>query len=321
MSEEKKTKIFISHSSDDAILARMLSTYLRNIFSMNEREVFCSSNFSIPGAAHSSDVIRKALLEADEHIFLITNSFLNSTFCLFEWGASWALNKPAHCFYQHPISYHDRRIPIYYSEIQSVKIGYDDKQGILAFLKIIIDNIVAKTAPDEINIEVFLEERAELVNFLKNYRPVGNIDIKGASTFHNPDGTNRKTLIINDSFEEPDALRLDADFYIDNPNFVGCVIPLTGSWQQYFNKKLSFKLRANKSILGVTLELKGKDRSIISRKQIDTSRPLPAYSYKLSEMNSDMSKFSEMTELVFLLNKNDVDGIGTIIISSIELID
>ena len=84
-------KVFISHSSKDAEIAKSLSYFLKNI--SFDIEVFCSS---ISGTISQGDdfvkSIGKGLKNSDVFIPLISKNYNQSKYCLIELGYAYAKN-------------------------------------------------------------------------------------------------------------------------------------------------------------------------------------------------------------------------------------
>ncbi|TYS51237.1 toll/interleukin-1 receptor domain-containing protein [Bacillus infantis] len=85
----KLTKIFISHSSRDAHLARSLMDMLQTQFNLHRSNFFLTSDDELKIGEDWIETIRSGLEEASIVLPLITPNFLESQFCLCELGASW----------------------------------------------------------------------------------------------------------------------------------------------------------------------------------------------------------------------------------------
>ena len=88
-------KVFISHSSNDVALAKLLITLLRSALRLSAQDIRCTSvpGFNLPGGAETDDHIREEVLAAPVFIGLITESGLASAYVLFELGARWGAKK------------------------------------------------------------------------------------------------------------------------------------------------------------------------------------------------------------------------------------
>ncbi|OKS84564.1 HAD-IB family phosphatase [Mucilaginibacter polytrichastri] len=95
-SSKKRTKIFISHSALDKEIAQALVELLINGVGLDESLIFCSSvpGHDIPLGVNFNDYIISQLTGYDaQMISLISNSYYNSKYCLYEMGAAWGLCK------------------------------------------------------------------------------------------------------------------------------------------------------------------------------------------------------------------------------------
>jgi hypothetical protein len=89
-----KNKLFISHASADK---EFIDIFLRFIYEgcgLHEDDVFCTSlsGTLLPGESFIND-IKNNVLNSECAIFLITENYLDSYFCIAELGAAWILNK------------------------------------------------------------------------------------------------------------------------------------------------------------------------------------------------------------------------------------
>lgn len=87
-------KIFISHSSGNKELVEMLVEFLQVGMGVNRNDIFCTSlPRSLPTGEAFIEKIRDELKESSAVLFLITEEYLKSLFCVTEMGAAWALGK------------------------------------------------------------------------------------------------------------------------------------------------------------------------------------------------------------------------------------
>src|SRR5438552_17458085 len=88
-------RVFVSHASSDKDLADKFVDLLVAGLGLRNEQVFCSSvdGQGIPAGQQFIGYIRTTLSESALAVFLITEAFLASRFCMCEMGAAWALNK------------------------------------------------------------------------------------------------------------------------------------------------------------------------------------------------------------------------------------
>lgn len=83
-------KVFISHSSKDAKIARLLIDLIEGI-GLSEKQIFCSSyqGYGVPLGDDFLNYIKDELNSDVFVIFVLTKNFYNSPICLCEMGATW----------------------------------------------------------------------------------------------------------------------------------------------------------------------------------------------------------------------------------------
>ncbi len=101
-------KLFISHSSKDATLVESFVELLQMGMGFSRDEIFCTSlKGSLPTGKNFIEQIKKSVTDCTAVIFLISKSYIESSFCLSELGAAWALNQTIFPLLIDPITYND----------------------------------------------------------------------------------------------------------------------------------------------------------------------------------------------------------------------
>jgi len=98
----QKKKIFISHSSQNAEIAEQLTSLLRNM-GISSNQIFCSSVLGqgIDNGEKLNDTIHTSLENAKVIIYILSDSFIKSSYCMEELGVGWfrASNRKTKCYY------------------------------------------------------------------------------------------------------------------------------------------------------------------------------------------------------------------------------
>ena len=97
-----KKNIFISHYSENKEIAQQFSAFLAGL-GFSRENIFCSSIIGqgIQGNEELNKKISESIKKSKAIIFLISDDFLKSSYCMEELGVGWYLsqNKKVNCFY------------------------------------------------------------------------------------------------------------------------------------------------------------------------------------------------------------------------------
>lgn len=87
-------KIFISHSSRDSVIAKLLAELFRNAMRMTKSEIRCTSvdGYRLPAGASTDEQLRREVLEAPVLVGILSHHSFESAYVLFELGARWGKN-------------------------------------------------------------------------------------------------------------------------------------------------------------------------------------------------------------------------------------
>jgi len=88
--------LFVSHSSKDRAIVKLLADLLRSALRLSAKELRCTSvdGYRLPGGADTIEQLRREVHDAQAFIGVISPASLESTYVTFELGARWGAAKP-----------------------------------------------------------------------------------------------------------------------------------------------------------------------------------------------------------------------------------
>ena len=101
-------KIFLSHASEDKDLVQELVEFMVMGMKVSQDDIYCTSlKGTIKTGKKFIEDIKENLTENEIVIFLITENYLKSKFCLAELGAAWILNQNIYPVIVNPVKIND----------------------------------------------------------------------------------------------------------------------------------------------------------------------------------------------------------------------
>ena len=314
--------LFISYSTRDENVARMVQDFLMNTFRLTHEDVFLSSE-AITAGDRVENTILEALSKARYLVFILSENFFQSPYCMCELGATWALKKDPFILLMNPLTVDSEKIiklPASFRNFQSVSVRGGDVHRVNRYFEKMIEKIsVYKPLEGNGGYAVYGDYLVQLSSFLAESPHASRaIDLRGAFVFHNPAETSSTLRVLANN---RDSVSLLVDFSVVKPSFSGCAIPLNNqSWQHECSAGycLSFEIQASEPLRELKLEIKGKDKSLIKAQQLNVGKHTERMTFKLSEIN-EPELFSDMEELVFLFQPDSFDAISRVEIGNITL--
>lgn len=95
MASTSPVRLFISHASDDAELARRVVALFRAALNLPADAIRCTSvdGHRLEGGADTDETVRREIGSADAFVGILSNRSMRSAYVLIELGARWVLNK------------------------------------------------------------------------------------------------------------------------------------------------------------------------------------------------------------------------------------
>ena len=161
--------IFISHAEKDKALAELLVNLIEDGIGVPEQEIFCSSlnGYGIPTGKNFTDYIKSQIDVPKVVIFLLTQNYYNSYFCLCEMGAAWVKSHQLFPILVPPLDYEDLKAVLIGTKVAKI----DDKNKYIELrdlLKKEIDFIAKSDAKWERKREEFFNKLSDVLTSINN---------------------------------------------------------------------------------------------------------------------------------------------------------
>jgi hypothetical protein len=170
--------IFVSHSSHDVALVDALIQLIEGGIGIRSGQIFCSSleDQSIPPGLDFKSFVKEKLGEANVVIAAISPQYYNSSFCMCELGATWALTKSFIPLLVPPVNYADLRGSLFGS--QALAIDEDKKLDVMQAVIVALATKPETVARWNSRKAQFLKQ---LPSLLKGLKPVAILSEKEAN--------------------------------------------------------------------------------------------------------------------------------------------
>lgn len=316
-------KVFISHSSKDSNIAKLLSFLLSNIDL--DTEIFCSS---LPGmieqGANFNIVIERELSDSDIFIALISPNYLDSKYCLIELGyaySNFTKKKNYHIFPFSipPVSKSQALFNTPLSHIQTAILN--DKNDIHNFVKTLMKNEIIKTVS---------LPNAEIIEFINK---LNNIIMNSNNIL-----SNAIVLPICSDSTNPDAIqhtqsgnkhivnfKLFANGRNERPNFISLVFQYPGLFNFYdflcSNPNIKFICTINnytESLTNIDIEFKHHETHLLKSYKFILKPGINELEIPIAEMNVEGLK--RISEICFVAwNRYIIEEEGMYTVEEIQV--
>lgn len=307
---------FVSHSSKDKELVEMFCELLIEKFRINEDDIFCTSmNNSLRVGRDFITSIRDNLQSRDIAIFLITENYKSSLFCIMEMGAAWAFKDNIVPIIVPPVDF-DFFNDTPLKTIQAMRLNSAADIMDKFYEKILCENSgYRRLRPER---ESLLRE--SVCDFVENVNEYAehsfgfNIDTEKLIPV--VQNSNPESMLIKPSDGEHD---IDCDFstnkfYPVPSNFMSCVMQFS-PYKNWSNANLewSFNFEAcseDGSVTDLILEIKsGETIKKVFECKFALTKTYEKFSVSLNEAKISDYHLKEISEICFVVRPNFVPGI------------
>lgn len=174
----KLADIFVSHASHDVALVDELIQLIEGGIGIRSDQIFCSSleELGIPPGLDFKSFLKEKLGEAKVVIAVVSPQYYNSSFCMCELGATWALTKSFVPLLVPPITQADLRGSLFGS--QALAIDEDKKLDVMQSVIVTLATKPETVARWNSRKTQFLKQLPDL---LKGLKPVTTLSEKDAN--------------------------------------------------------------------------------------------------------------------------------------------
>lgn len=327
--EEINMKIFISHSSKDKELVLMFVDLLTQGFHIDRDEIFCTSmDNALRVGEDFIRSIKENLHDSEIVLFLITQNYIDSKFCVMEMGAAWAFKDNIFPIIVPPLDYNilnDTPMKI----IQSIILS--DAEDL--FKKLYEYKLVEKQIIPRLN---FMQEHG-LFDKIKQFTENVKVYVSKNYGFNFKDAN----IICVAQNGDPEAVKLESDkntnvmkcnfvpntYYPIPSNFISCVYQFAPhkDWSIIkTNSVFCCKCRSqDMSIQKVTIEFKCGDNLFkFYEKTFTINNEYVSIEIPITYESMPKKHLKDISEICFVVRPNFVQNfIGEIEIDELKFQD
>jgi len=304
-------RIFVSHSSVDEELVDQFVYLLNAGMKVEADDIFCTSiRGNIPTGSSFIKHIKENINNATLTILLITESYVESYFCIAEMGASWALSHEIYPIIFEPLNYDIlNRTPLKDLHAKKIKKQEDIEHMYEEFLD---KGYAKKSFKTE-----FIKKADSFIKFLSDKNVDNNKIVLNFNCY-----PSEKEIV---KVETAEFQRFNVSFTDSSENWCSSVIKFNPpkNWKGLIedDRKLKISIRGSDGINKVSIEVKdGNLRHIEDENTIVLSPYFEEKIIPLSYLNCNYKSWSEVSELCFVIHKNKNNNSGFFDIKSIDFV-
>lgn len=297
-----KTKLFLSHSSQDAKVVTAFVNFMLTI-GLKSEDIICTSvpSTKIPNCEDIFDYLNKAINDEIYVLFFLSDNYYSSAVCLNEMGAAWVRKADSLNLLLDGFDFSDMRGVINKNKV-GIKLGTCDEMAkvslnefkvtLTALFGITINQNVWELARDNFLKAAVDNLRAFNMLFSRSYC-IGDQENEGCKIIKKESSANSVTVAVD--FSQTDSKLASVVFFNGQKNFTS----------HFINKRnLCFEAFADPGITCVDIELRLNNVDIIH--EICLNDDEKEFKIPLIQFCDQLLFWEDVSEIKFVLHRKNV---------------
>ncbi len=310
-----KTKLFISHSSQDANVVTAFVNFMLTI-GLKSEDMICTSvpSTKIPNGEDIFDYLNKTLNEDIFVLFFLSDNYYSSTVCLNEMGAAWIRKVDSLNFLLAGFDFSDIRGVVNKNKV-GIKLGTCDemakvslnefKETLTSLFGITINQNVWELARDGFLNSAVDNSRFFNMLFSRSYC-INDQENDGCKIIKKESSARSVTVAVD--FSQTDSKLASIVFFNGRKNFTS----------HYINKRnLCFEAYADPGLTYVDIELKLSDVDI--RYEICLNDDEKSFKIPLVQFCEYLSYWENVPEIKFIIHRKNVTNPSKMTIKNLRI--
>lgn len=307
-----KTKLFLSHSSQDAKVVTAFVNFMLTI-GLKSEDIICTSvpSTKIPNGEDIFDYLNKALNDEIYVLFFLSDNYYSSTVCLNEMGAAWIKKADSLNFLLAGFDFSDMRGVVNKNKV-GIKLGTCDemskvslnefKDTLTSLFGIAINQNVWELARDSFLNAAVDNSRFFNMLFSRSYC-IGDQENDGCKIIKKESSPSMITTVVD--FSQTDSKLASLVFFSGRKNFTS----------HFINKRnLCFEAFADPGITYVDIELQLANVDI--RHEICLNDDEKEFKIPLVQFCEQLAFWEDVPEIKFVIHRKNVTAPAKMVIKN-----